>query len=252
MRLSILLLLGILSTHTLFSQPFASPDTYNTSCGPLTVQPIEGASLILTHNRQVIYVDPVGPAKRFSGFARPTMVLLTDIHSDNTNRKALRQLDLTNATLVMPAQVEKMLPPKLKDNTRVILANGQSLQVDGLPIEALPMYNLPVKPSALHPKGRGNGYLLEFCGTKLYLSGDTEDIPEMRALTNIDIAFVSMNLPFTMTVEKAADAVLEFTPQVVYPYHYKGLRGQSDIEQFRRIVAAGNSAIEVRLRNWYP
>ncbi|HAA12711.1 MAG TPA: MBL fold metallo-hydrolase [Cytophagales bacterium] len=252
MKFFFMLALGLFYSLPILAQPFATRDTYTSACGPLTVQPIEHATLILTYGDQVIYVDPVGPAKRFVGLPKPTMVLITDIHSDHANRKTLRQLDLSGATLVYPAAVEKMLPKKLISNTQVILANGQAMKVDGIPVEAVPMYNLPEKPSSLHPKGRGNGYLLSFCGIQVYLSGDTEDIPEMRSLTDVDIAFVSMKLPFTMTVEQAADAVLDFKPSVVYPYSYKGLRGQSDLEQFRKIVEAGNSAIEVRIRNWYP
>jgi L-ascorbate metabolism protein UlaG (beta-lactamase superfamily) len=89
-------------------------------------------------------------------------------------------------------------------------------------------------------------------GKKVYLSGDTEDIPEMRALTNIEVAFVCMNLPFTMDINQAASAVLEFKPKVIYPYHYRGQGGLSDVEAFKKLVEAGNSKIEVRLRNWYP
>ena len=101
-----------------------------------------------------------------------------------------------------------------------------------------------------HPKGRGNGYVLELGGKRIYVSGDTEDIEEMRQLKGIDIAFVCMNLPFTMTVEQAADAVLAFKPKIVYPYHYRGRGGFSDVEKFKQIVAREPS-IDVRLLDWY-
>ena len=100
-------------------------------------------------------------------------------------------------------------------------------------------------------KGRGNGYVLEWNGTKIYIAGDTADIPEMRELENINIAFVPMNLPYTMDVDVAADAVLDFAPKIVYPYHYRGTEGLSDINEFKRLVSVGNPNIEVRTPDWY-
>lgn len=114
------------------------------------------------------------------------------------------------------------------------------------------MNNLPETDDSRHPKGRGNGYVLNMGGQRLYISGDTEDIPEMRALQNIDVAFVCMNMPYTMTVEQAADAVLAFKPKVVYPFHYRGQGGLSDVDHFKELVNKGNEGIDVRLRNWYP
>jgi L-ascorbate metabolism protein UlaG (beta-lactamase superfamily) len=114
------------------------------------------------------------------------------------------------------------------------------------------MYNLPESPTSKHTKGRGNGYILNIGGKLIYISGDTQGIPEMRSLKNIDIAFICMNLPYTMDIKEAADAVLEFKPIIVYPYHYRGKDGLSDVNAFKSLVEAGNKNIEVRLRNWYP
>jgi L-ascorbate metabolism protein UlaG (beta-lactamase superfamily) len=113
------------------------------------------------------------------------------------------------------------------------------------------MYNLPESDDAYHTKGRGNGYVLDKNGTRVYVAGDTQGIPEMRALQNIDIAFVPMNLPFTMDVEEAADAVLEFKPKRVYPYHFRGREGLSDVNRFKELVNAGSEDIEVVLLDWY-
>ena len=226
-------------------------DAYPTECGPMKVQPVTHAFIVLMHKDEVVYIDPVGGPRRFEGLPDPTLVILTDIHSDHTNRRALRHLPLNDVPLVMPRAVEGMLPMAVANNTRVTLNNGEDVQVNGVGIEAIPMYNLPVKENALHPPGRGNGYVLTFCGTRIYISGDSEDIPEMRALEDIDVAFVTMNLPFTMDVEHAADAVLEFQPDVVYPYHYKGLNGLSDIEAFQSLVNEKNKDITVILRDWY-
>jgi L-ascorbate metabolism protein UlaG (beta-lactamase superfamily) len=134
----------------------------------------------------------------------------------------------------------------------VVLSNGSTTKQLGISISAIPMYNLPESPTAMHTKGRGNGYILHIGGKNIYISGDTQAIPEMRSLKNIDVAFVCMNLPYTMDVKEAASGVLAFKPKVVYPYHYRGKGGLSDVNEFKRLVNAGNPAIEVRLRNWYP
>jgi L-ascorbate metabolism protein UlaG (beta-lactamase superfamily) len=135
---------------------------------------------------------------------------------------------------------------------QVILNNGDHTDQSGISITAIPMYNLPESPTAMHTKGRGNGYVLGIGGKNIYLSGDTQGIPEMRALKNIDVAFICMNLPYTMDIKEAADAVLAFKPKIVYPYHYRGRGGLSDVNGFKSLVAAGDKDIDVRLRNWYP
>ena len=118
--------------------------------------------------------------------------------------------------------------------------------VGDLSIQAIPAYNTTPARLQYHPKGRDNGYVLTLGGQRLYISGDTEDIPEMLGLKNIDAAFVCMNLPYTMDVEQAARAVKSFKPRIVYPYHYRG----SDLEKFKALVGS-DSSIEVRLRDWY-
>ena len=130
--------------------------------------------------------------------------------------------------------------------------NGQTAVVKDINVEAIPMYNLREEALKFHEKGRGNGYVLTFGDERVYISGDTEDIPEMRNLKNIDKAFVCMNLPYTMPVESAASAVLDFKPKTVYPYHFRGTEGLSDVEKFKSIVNEGNPDINVELLEWYP
>src|SRR5213076_1891288 len=144
-----------------------------------------------------------------------------------------------SATIVAPAAVAEKLPEKLQTT---VLANGETKSVAGISVEAVPMYNLTADRLKFHIKGRGNGYVVTLGGKLIYLSGDTEDIPEMRALKNIDVAFVCMNLPYTMTEEQAASAVREFKPRIVYPYHYRG----SDTGKFQKLVGS-DGGIEVRL-----
>jgi L-ascorbate metabolism protein UlaG (beta-lactamase superfamily) len=165
--------------------------------------------------------------------------------------KTLDEIQTTKATIVAPKAVAEKLPESLKGNL-VVLHNGQSTTQFEIKIMAIPMYNLPESPDSRHTKGRGNGYVLTMGGKRVYLSGDTSDIPEMRKLKKIDVAFVCMNLPYTMDVNQAASAVLDFQPKIMYPYHYRGQGGLSDVEAFKKLVAEGDKSIEIRLKNWYP
>jgi L-ascorbate metabolism protein UlaG (beta-lactamase superfamily) len=164
--------------------------------------------------------------------------------------ETLDSLDLSNAEIIAPQAVAEKLPAQYTDHL-IILNNGETKEVQGISIEAVPMYNLREEALKFHDKGRGNGYIITLGKKRLYFSGDTEDIPEMRALQYIDIAFVCMNLPYTMTVESAASAVLEFKPKQVYPYHYRGTEGLSDVAKFKELVSK-KSDIEVIQLDWYP
>lgn len=229
----------------------AKPDVIETSQGNLSIQPILHSTLVLTWNNTTIYVDPYGGAKAFEGMATPYLILITDIHGDHMNIETLNAIETSRAIIIAPLAVREQLPENLANQT-IPLANGSTIQQFGISISAIPMYNLPETEDSRHPRGRGNGYVLNLGGKKIYISGDTQDIPEMRALEDIDIAFVCMNQPFTMTVEQAASAVLEFKPKIVFPFHYRGQGGLSDVEKFKKLVRDNNTAIDVRLRNWYP
>ena len=133
-----------------------------------------------------------------------------------------------------------------------ILTNGEKTEAMGIAVEAVPAHNTTPGKEKFHPKGRDNGYVLTMGGKKVYVAGDTEDSPEMRALKGIDIAFLPMNLPYTMSVEKAADTIRGFKPKVVYPYHYRSQDGtKADFGQLKRLVGEG-SGVQVRVREWYP
>src|ERR1700744_253163 len=216
--------------------------------GELTIQPITHATLVLSYQGKNIYIDPTGSADAFKGLAAPDMILITDIHGDHLSPQTIDVVNTAHAVLVVPQAVADKLPATTDKSKLVILKNGDKTAQLGIAIEAIPMYSLPESPTAAHTKGRGNGYVLTIGGKNIYLSGDTADIPEMRALRNIDIAFVCMNLPYTMDVATAASGVLAFKPKIVYPYHYRG----QDTNQFKALVNAGDPKIDVRLRNWYP
>ncbi|HEY9486689.1 MAG TPA: MBL fold metallo-hydrolase [Chryseosolibacter sp.] len=227
-----------------------APDKVETSKGPLQIQPLNHATFAITWQGKTIYVDPYGGAKTFEGIAAPDLILITDIHGDHMNPETLQEINTSNATLIVPEAVADKLPEDLKSKS-VVLGNGQTTSQLNVSITAVPMYNLPESAESRHPKGRGNGYVLTFGNKKFYLSGDTSGVPEMRTLKDIDVAFVCMNLPYTMDINEAAQAVLDFKPKIVYPYHYRGQNGLSDTEAFKKMVNDKNPGIEVRLRNWY-
>jgi L-ascorbate metabolism protein UlaG (beta-lactamase superfamily) len=245
-------LFALLFTSILYSADAQriAPDTIPLGKGSLIIQPVQHASLVLTAAGKTIYVDPVGGAAKYQGLAAPDFILITHIHGDHFDSSTIAAIKTGKTRLIVPKIVADKLP--VTDNITVLM-NGDETKEPGFSVTAVPMYNLPAgSPTARHPKGLGNGYVLNIGGKNIYFSGDTEDIPEMRGLKNIDVAFVCMNLPYTMDINHAADAVLAFKPKIVYPYHYRGQGGLSDVNGFKNLVEKGDKGIEVRLRNWYP
>tara|TARA_R110000823_G_scaffold118523_2_gene242528 strand:- start:1369 stop:2196 length:828 start_codon:yes stop_codon:yes gene_type:complete len=217
----------------------------------IKITPIEHATAVIEWNDITIYIDPTGGPTAFKNQKKPDLILITDIHGDHFNKETLEAIDISKATFVVPQAVADEMPDEFADKLE-ILANGSSKELNGIIIEAIPMYNLREEAKDFHVKGRGNGYILTIDNQRIYFSGDTEDIPEMRSLKNIDKAFVCMNLPYTMTVESASSAVLDFKPKQVFPYHYRGRPDVSDVEMFKKLVDAGNQDIEVVQLDWYP
>jgi L-ascorbate metabolism protein UlaG (beta-lactamase superfamily) len=243
----ILLCLAVTAAQAQLSKP----DVINTPKGDVTIQPVFHASLVLDFNHVTIYVDPIHGADTYKDMKKPDLILITHIHGDHFDLKTLKGFDLSHATFVVPQSVADKMPAEWKDKI-VVLHNGDKTVLHGIPITAVAMYNMPGDSTVHHPKGKGNGYVLSFGGKRFYISGDTEATPEMRGLKDIDVAFVCMNLPYTMSVEEAASGVLAFKPKIVYPYHYRTPTGFSDAAKFKSLVNAGDPSIDVRLRNWYP
>ncbi|TAI48659.1 MBL fold metallo-hydrolase [Flagellimonas allohymeniacidonis] len=217
----------------------------------IEIIPVEHASAVLKWNELTIYIDPVGEKTSYESHGIADLILITDIHGDHFSLKTLEALDTGKAKIMVPQAVADKMPDAFTPQIDV-LNNGDSKERYGIKVEAIPMYNLREEALKFHAKGRGNGYVLIMDGQRLYFSGDTEDIPEMRALQDIDKAFICMNLPYTMTVESAANAVLEFQPKEVYPYHYRGRPDVSDVVKFKSLVASGNKNIQVIQLDWYP
>ena len=235
----------LLMSGILFAAEPLTGDRVATKDGDLIIHPINHATLALGWKNITIYADPVGGAARFAGLPQPDLILLTHEHGDHLSADTLKAVAGEKTVILAPAAVAAQLPADLRAHTTV-LTNGETKLLQGITIEAVPMYNTTPERANLHTKGRGNGYVLTLAGKRVYLSGDTEDIPEMRALKNIDVAFVCMNPPATMSVDQAASAVREFRPKIVYPYHYRG----SDVEKFKNLVGV-DVGVEVRLHDWY-
>jgi L-ascorbate metabolism protein UlaG (beta-lactamase superfamily) len=231
-----------------------APSTINTAvASSFNVTPISHATMVLEWDGKIIYVDPVGGAEAFADQPKPDLILVTDIHGDHLNIETLQAIMQDNTYLIIPQAVADKLPQELSSKAR-ILSNGETTnlrRLEGFAFEAIPMYNLREEALKFHEKGRGNGYVMQKDGKRVYISGDTEDIPEMRTLKNIEVAFVCMNLPYTMTIENAASAVLEFKPKTIYPYHYRGTEGKSDVVKFKSILNKGDAGIEVVQLDWY-
>jgi L-ascorbate metabolism protein UlaG (beta-lactamase superfamily) len=235
---------AIADEHAHAPEILASPD------GEIAIHPINHATFVMEHAGTTIYVDPVGGADLFAAFDPPDVILITHIHGDHTSAETVAGVSTEQTLILAPSTVADKLGTEISGNLTII-ANGESLKRPELEVEAIPAYNLSEDRLGFHPKERGdNAYVVTIGDTRIFISGDTEDTPEMRALEDIDAAFLCMNLPYTMTVERAADATLAFAPKIVYPYHYRGKGGLSDLEAFERIVA-DNPGIEVRLLDWY-
>ncbi|QKV19442.1 MBL fold metallo-hydrolase [Oricola thermophila] len=223
-------------------------DMFSTDAGDIAVHPVAHASVVLGTPAGTIYVDPVGEASAYAGHPAPDLILVTHEHGDHYNADTLAALVADGTVIIANPAVHGMLPEALKARASAI-ANGESTAFNGVPIDAIPAYNTTEERKIFHPQGRDNGYVLSFEGFRIYISGDTEDIPEMRALENIDLAFLCMNLPFTMDVAQAASAVQEFRPKFVYPYHYRGRDGGTqDPAEFAKLVG---DVTEVKMGDWY-
>jgi L-ascorbate metabolism protein UlaG (beta-lactamase superfamily) len=241
MRPQTLAIIAFALPAALLAQSARPVDNFQTSAGPVRITPIMHASVLLQAAGKTIYVDAAQGS--YENLPPADLILITDIHGDHMSADNVRKLSKTGTLIFAPQAVAD------KMHVDTVLANGQTKTWEGWTIEAIPAYNLTRGPSAgklYHDKGRGNGYVLTYGGKRFYFSGDTEAIPEVEALRNIDVAFVCMNLPYTMTPQEAAEAVKKIHPAIVYPYHYRG----SDLNAFSSALAG--SGIEVRLREWYP
>lgn len=215
-------------------------DLLPTPAGDVKVTFIGHAALLFEFGGKVIYADPVGEYGDFSGLPKADLILVSHDHGDHFDQATIRKISKAGTKLVLTP----LCAAKTKGD--IVLANGGEATVDGLRIEAVPAYNIvhmraPGMP--FHPKGNGNGYVLTFGGKRFYVAGDTENIPEMKQLGKIDIAFLPMNLPYTMTPEMTADAARMVKPAILYPYH------TTDTDTSKLLpLLKDEKGIEVRIR----
>lgn len=215
-----------------------------TNSGDAIIHPVNHASFVMSWNGKMIYSDPVGATALYQSFPKADLILITHGHGDHFSSSTIDAVRAAGTRIVAPQAVFNSMTATQKGLTTV-LANGANTDVVSLNVAAVPAYN------SNHPQGVGNGYVVTIGGRRIFISGDTEDVPEIRTLANIDIAFLCMNVPFTMDVTKAASTVRQMKPKVVYPYHFRNSDGTfANLNNFRQQVGT-DLGIEVRVRTWY-
>jgi L-ascorbate metabolism protein UlaG (beta-lactamase superfamily) len=215
-------------------------DTIPTSDGDLVITFIGHGTLMFEHSGQVVHVDPWTRFTDYGDLPKADLILVTHDHRDHLDADAISALSTDGTVVVVTQHVADTL------GVGKVMKNGDTATFNGLEITAVPAYNLVhARPSGepFHPRGAGNGYVMSFGGTRVYVAGDTENVPEMKTLEDIDIAFLPMNLPYTMTPKMVADAATAFRPKILYPYHY----GQTDVSQLVELLE-NEADIEVRVR----
>ncbi len=223
-----------------YMQEDFSSDIFQTSQGDLKITFIGHGTLMFEFKEQVIHIDPYSRMADYSFLPKADLIVLTHEHGDHLDLKALTSIRTEKTILLLTNKCAE------KVNEGIVITNGETKTVLGIKIEAVPAYNIQGKRDTgqpFHVKGEGNGYIFHFGDKRVYVAGDTENTPEMKALSDIDIAFLPMNLPYTMSPEMAADAVKAFRPKILYPYHY----GNSDTSKLVELLKDENG-IEVRIR----
>lgn len=216
-------------------------DAIKTSRGDLVITFLGHGTLMMSCGGKVIHIDPVAQFADYAKLPKADLILVTHEHSDHLDLKAISSIKTASTDVVVTENIAKKVPGG------IVLKNGDTKTVQGFKIEAVPAYNLVHMRSPgvpFHPKGVGNGYIINFGDTRVYIAGDTENTPEMKSLRGIDIAFLPMNLPYTMTPEMVVDAAKAFRPKILYPYHY----GNTDTAKIIDLLK-GEKDIEVRIRS---
>ena len=218
-------------------------DILTTTNGDVTIQPKFHATFVMSWNGKMIYNDPDNTTS-YVGLPKADLILLSHTHSDHLDVSTLNAVTNVNAVIIASQTVFNSLPIPLRALT-IVLGYGASTNVMGLNVQAVHSYD-----SANHTLGTGNGYVVTIGGKRIYVSGDTTDVPEIRALPNIDVAFLCMNPTFTMSINQATNVIRSMRPKVVYPYHYQDSGQTTNAAAFKQRLGT-DLGIEVRLRKWY-
>ncbi|MCK5568175.1 MAG: MBL fold metallo-hydrolase [Spirochaetes bacterium] len=233
----LLIILFLMNTFTLYAQNQFEADTFDVSDGKLTIYFIGHGTLMFDYNNLIIHVDPVRKYADYSKIPKADIILITHKHPDHLDKKAISVVSKEDTTIILNKDSYDIL----KRGT--IMNNGDSRIEKGIKIEAVPAYNTTKDRDKFHPNGRDNGYIITTGNKAIYIAGDTEDIPEIKNLKNIDIAFLPMNQPYTMTPEQVANAARMFKPKILYPYHY----GNTDVTAISDLMK-GVDSVELRIR----
>lgn len=228
-------LVSALAMFAAYAQKQVQEDSIKTSGGDLKITFIGHGTLMLTYAGKVIHADPVSMYADYATLPKADLILVTHEHGDHLDMKAIQAASTANTTIIVNPSSAKNIP------NCIVLKNGEGRTVSGIKVEAVPAYNLE-KP--FHPKGNGNGYILSFGDKRIYIAGDTENVAEIKALKNIDVAFLPMNQPYTMTPEQVAEVAKAMQPKVLYPYHF----GNTDTAKLVELLK-DEKGIEVRIRN---
>ena len=212
-------------------------DIIQTAVGKLTITFIGHGTLMLEIKGKIIHVDPWSNLADYTKLPKADIILITHHHPDHLDTNAISMLSKESTQIILTSAAFEIL----KKGT--VMKNGDKKAIDEIEIEAVPAYNTTKGREKFHPKGRDNGYILTIGKKRIYIAGDTENIPEMSLLKNIDIAFLPMNQPYTMLPEQVADAANRIKPKILYPYHY----GERDVSKLKTLLAK-NHNIEVRIR----
>jgi L-ascorbate metabolism protein UlaG (beta-lactamase superfamily) len=223
-----------------FAQGNPATDRLNSSAGIIEMNFIGHASLMFSLNSFIVYIDPVRSMGKYDKMPKADLILVTHEHGDHLDANLIKELSKPETVVLCNDASLSKIP------SAQAMKNGDKKIINGFEVEAFPAYNIvnmraPGQP--FHPKGTGNGYIITFGDKRIYVAGDTENTPEMKALKNIDVAFLPMNLPYTMTPAMVADAALAFRPKILYPYHYGETRTSEIIDLLK------NTSIEVRIRD---
>lgn len=242
----LLLVFSLLSLFNVMnSQPLYPVETLTAKDGKqIKITLFKHASLAIEYDGEEIYVDPVTKVGDteidYTTLPKADFILVTHEHWDHLDPKAIEELSKPQTKIILNATSEKQL------GKGTIMANNQRMNlVDGITLESVPAYNTTPEREKFHPKGNGNGYILNIDGTRIYIAGDTEDIPEMADIHDIDLAFLPVNQPYTMTLAQAEKAALTIRPKILIPYHFS----DTPVEQLKESLDKDNSGIQVHL---YP
>lgn len=241
MKKIILFAIALFFVTGLMAQDNFERDTVKTSKGDLEIIFLGHGTLYFIFNDKVIHIDPVNRYADYSTLPKADLILVTHHHGDHFQTETINQLLKKNTELIFSGKCASQY-----DGEGVVVKNGDVLTAAGFDIEVVPAYNLVHlrdNGNPFHPKGEGNGYILQFGDKRVYIAGDTEGYPEMSKLKDIDVAFLPMNLPYTMTPEMVAEAAQMFKPKILYPYHY----GNTDVNELLKLME-GKDYCEVRIR----